>query len=75
MKRWITEYANAADDGAPYAGPIIFADDIVGARVIADLVAGPNMEKLVVQGELIEQIDARKHGDTYSVIRRHEEQG
>lgn len=72
MKRWITEYANKADDGAPYAGPIVFADDIGAARAIASLVAGPNMEELVVQGELIEQIDARVHGDTYSVIRRPE---
>lgn len=70
MKRWITEYANRADDGAPYAGPIIFAEDASGARAIAAIVAGPNMEELIVQGELIDQIDARVHGDTHSIIRR-----
>lgn len=69
MKKWITEYANKADLGAPYAGPIIFADDLGGAIAIAELIAGPNMEDIIVQGELIEQIDAAIHGDTFSIIK------
>ncbi len=72
MKRWVTEYANAADDGAPYVGPTIFADDLAGAAVIAGLIEGPNGEAIIVQGELVERIDASVHGDTHSIIKRHE---
>lgn len=70
MKQWITEYANAADCGAPYVGPTLLADSEPDALALAAFVRGPNGETMTVCGELLMRGDALHMGDTFSMIRR-----
>lgn len=72
MPEYITEYANAADDGAPYAGPTLLATSLADAEDLAKFVRGPNGEPLIVRGELVERIRADVHGDTFTIVKRPE---
>lgn len=67
-----TEYANAADDGAPYAGPRLIADSWTDAEILIAWVRGPNGEALQLVGEIVKTIPAERIGDTYSIIRKRE---
>jgi hypothetical protein len=70
MKEFITEYANLADDGAPYAGPTILAHSLAYAQLIVETsVRGPNGEELTVVGELAARLAPDVHGDTKTWIR------
>lgn len=69
MDQWITEYANAADHGAPYAGPVILASTVAVARQILGRVRGPNGEVLQLKGRLLARtVDASRIGDTFSIV-------
>jgi len=69
-REWITEYANAADDGAPYCGPVIRAGTRADAERILVSVSGPNGEPLTILGELMTRIPANVIGDTHTTIDR-----
>jgi len=71
--QFITEYANDADDGAPYAGPLLLADSWVAATALLAHVRGPNGEPLLLLGELVDRMDASLHGDTKTWVRRRED--
>jgi hypothetical protein len=65
MKEFCTEYANAADDGAPYVGPIVLAVDHAEARALVHVhLRGPNGEELRVRGEIVHREVADVLGDT-----------
>jgi len=68
--QFITEYANRADDGAPYAGPTLIADSWLDAEALLEWVKGPNGESLTVSGRLIDRLPPEKHGDTISIVER-----
>ena len=68
MKSWATEFANAADDGAPYAGPLLMAETREDAQRLTNWVRGPNAEVLKVIGPVSVRLNANIHGDTKYVI-------
>jgi hypothetical protein len=70
LKQWGTSYANAADDGAPYVGPVLLAGTYADALALLTWVVGPNLEPLKVEGEILERIPADTIGDTHTRIRR-----
>jgi hypothetical protein len=69
MKHWITEYENLADDGAPYAGPVLLAETQQAAETLIAFVRGPNGEPLTLLGELVKRVPAEVIGDTYTIVR------
>ena len=69
MTQWITEYANAADDWAPYAGPTILAASKAEADRVLVHVLGPNGEPLILVGELVERVRPELIRDTFTIIR------
>jgi hypothetical protein len=70
VKSFITEYDNAADDGAPYAGPTLLADCFEAAELLLNRVLGPNGERLRVLGELMERLPADRIHDTHTIVQR-----
>jgi hypothetical protein len=71
MTEYATEYANAADDGAPYVGPVVLAASFAEAEAItAARLRGPNGEPLRVIGEIVARLQASVHGDTKTWLRR-----
>ena len=74
MKVFVTEYANAADDGAPYCGPLLYAESLEAAERLSAVVKGPNDEPLKVLGELAERVPAERIGDTWTRLKKQEGQ-
>jgi hypothetical protein len=72
MYAFVTEYANAADDGAPYCGPLLYAESYEAAVRLSALVRGPNEEPLTVLGSLVERVPADRIGDTWTRVRKPE---
>ena len=70
MPRWVTSYRNAADEGAPYIGPLLHVETLADAQALVEWVTGPHGEPLTVDGALLAQEPAGALGDTANEIRR-----
>ena len=73
MSQWRTEYDNKADDGAPYVGPVLVTGTLQEARGLLTWIRGPNMEELKITGEIINRYPAERLGDTYTEVRKIDE--
>lgn len=69
MPQFITEYANRADDGAHYVGPMLVADSWADAEALLDWVKGPNSEPLTIRGEMVSRLPADVNGDTFTIVK------
>lgn len=69
-RSWITEYANRADDGAPYSGPRLFAESYEGAVALLPSISGPDGEPLTIVGEFVmSAANPSAIRDTFHIVR------
>ena len=69
LKRFITEYRNALDGGARYAGPMLEADSRMAAEALTCCVFGPSGERLNVIGEIVSSVTTDA-GDRSTTVRK-----